>query len=265
VAHWIAGHPEVSAFQATGVPQDEGQHLQDVYPTAADLGGPGRFAFGEAGHLTESSPRVSAATGSRLWTAWAPYWDLAKPVLLEKSPPNLTKTRFLQALFPHESYFLVVIRHPIAVAYATRRWTRRFGWIPPQASRRSPHLQAGLHTLLQHWVVAHERFLADAASLRNVRLVRYEDLVNDPAGELAAIFGFLGLAPAGAGWEVKQALNEKYIRRWHERGATRRGRAGLARITDALEHRVRPYGYSLLEPDHVFPPDERVGTYVGQA
>ena len=39
---------------------------------------------------------------------------MSEPVLVEKSPPNLVRTRFLQALFP-DARQIVVTRHPIAV------------------------------------------------------------------------------------------------------------------------------------------------------
>jgi N-acetyl-gamma-glutamylphosphate reductase len=44
LARLLAAHPEVSGFAVTAVPADEGQHLQDVYPSASVYGGPGRSA-----------------------------------------------------------------------------------------------------------------------------------------------------------------------------------------------------------------------------
>ena len=45
LADLIAAHPLTSGFANTGVPADEGQHLQDVYPSARAFGGPGRFGL----------------------------------------------------------------------------------------------------------------------------------------------------------------------------------------------------------------------------
>jgi hypothetical protein len=158
-----------------------------------------------------------------------------------------------------------VVRHPIAVAYATKRWSRIATWIPPRASRRVHQLQAPLGTLLRHWVKAHELFLADASGLRNVRLVRYEDLVADPTGELQGILRFLDLEPISRHWEVKQGLNERYLERWHARAQTRRGRAYLGRLTRALEDRVRPFGYSLAEPERLLRPQSELTPYFGHS
>lgn len=88
VAGVIAQHPAVSRFQGTGAHEDEGQHLQDVYPTAAAQGGPGRFALDGRAHLTESSALVSEDNRRRLWNAWSQHWDLTSPVLLGKVAPE---------------------------------------------------------------------------------------------------------------------------------------------------------------------------------
>ena len=55
----LAEHPDASGFRGTGVPEDEGQHLQSVYRPARAHGGPGRFGFDPGAHLTEESPLVS--------------------------------------------------------------------------------------------------------------------------------------------------------------------------------------------------------------
>ncbi len=124
LARCLAGHPDISGFAGTGAKEDEGQHLQTVYPAANTFGGSGGFGFSPQAHVTEDSPLVSDANRHRLWEQWSPHWDLSKPLLVEKSPPNLMKSRFLQAMFPN-SWFVMLIRHPIAVAHATEKWTRR--------------------------------------------------------------------------------------------------------------------------------------------
>jgi Sulfotransferase family len=225
----LRAHPEVSGFTDTGVPEDEGQHLQDVYPPASAFGGPGRFGFDRRAHLTEASPLVTPANRDALFAAWGRYWDLAKPVLLEKSPPNLVRTRFLQALFP-ESAFIVLTRHPVAVALATRKWNR-----------------APVGRLLRHWVVCHERYAADAPRLRRAIVVRYEDLVARPDEVMGRLWGFLGLAPHAAPVPVREGVNETYFAAWREAG--RGPMKGLLRALAVrrLEPAVRRWGYSLTD------------------
>jgi hypothetical protein len=135
----LASHPLASGLSDTGAPRDEGQHVQTVIPPAKAVGGPGRFGFAAAARLDETSPRATPESARRMMAEWGPHWDLTRPILVEKSPPNLIRMRFLQALFP-EAAFVTVLRHPVAVAYATAKWRRR----------------ESLRTLIRHWVVAHE-------------------------------------------------------------------------------------------------------------
>ena len=232
LARLLAAHPEVSGFSGTGVPADEGQHLQGVYPPASVYGGPGRFGFAPESHLTETSPLVSEENAHAIFAQWSEHWNLARPVLLEKSPPNLLKTRFLQALFPG-SRFVVIVRHPIPVSIPTARWrgTRRYD------------------RMLAHWLRCHALFEADRGHLDRVHVLRYEELVRDPTGTLRAIFEFLELDPIPPSEPVEDGANEKYFRRWQELKHDLRMRAYLDLVSLRYERPVRRYGYSLLEPD----------------
>ena len=124
VARILVAHPEISGLTDTGVSEDEGQHLQTVYPKIRAHGGMGRFANAAAAHLTATSPLVTDENAESLRRAWSRYWDLDKRFLLEKSPSNMIMGGFLQALFPG-SALLVVVRHPIAVALAMQKWNPR--------------------------------------------------------------------------------------------------------------------------------------------
>ena len=84
----IVEHPMVSGLTGTGVKEDEGQHLQQVYPPARVYGGAGRFARDERAHLTETSPLVTADNAAALWSAWEPYWDLDRRFLLKSHRPT---------------------------------------------------------------------------------------------------------------------------------------------------------------------------------
>lgn len=221
-------HPEISGFRGTAVPEDEGQHLQTVFPAANVYGGPGCFGFAKEAHLTEESTLVSSENGQRLLEEWSKYWDLAKPCLLEKSPPNLIRTRFLQAVFPG-SYFIVVIRHPIAVSLATSKWTI-----------------SSLESLMEHWLHCHRLFELDRPYLGNVRVTKYEDLIRDTEMELEQIYGFLGLAPRSS-LPLNPAGNEQYFSAWRQLSEDASGRTLFREIVAKYEERLRPYGYSLVE------------------
>jgi hypothetical protein len=232
LARLLAAHPQVSGFSGTGAPADEGQHLQSVYPSDHEHGRPGRFGFAPEMHLTESSPLVSEENALRLFEEWSPHWDLSRPVLLEKSPPNLLKTRFLQALYPSSS-FVVIVRHPIPVSIPTAKWrgTRRFD------------------RMFEHWLHCHALFEMDRPHLKRVHVLQYEQLVDDPQSVLREVFEFLELEPIPPSEPVDTEANDKYFRRWQELKSDPRMRAYLDLVSLWYERRMRRYGYSLLWPE----------------
>ena len=232
LARLLAAHPQISGFSGTGAPADEGQHLQSVYPSDHEHGRPGRFGFAPEMHLTETSPLVSEENARKLFEEWMPHWDLSRPLLLEKSPPNLLKTRFLQALYP-ESSFVVIVRHPIPVSIPTARWrgTRRYD------------------RMFEHWLHAHGLFEADREHLERVHVLQYEHLVRAPATVLRETFEFLELDPIPPSESVDTGANAKYFRRWDELKRDLRMRAYLDLVSLRYERRVRRYGYSLLFPE----------------
>jgi hypothetical protein len=235
VGRFLAEHPDVSGFEGTGVPADEGQHLQDVFPTAKVHGGPGRFGFDPAAHLTEDSELCTAESATRLIESWSPHWDLARPVLVEKSPPNLIRARFLQGLFPAAS-FVMILRHPIAVSLATQKWS-----------------QTSLRSLLRHWVVCHETFERDRPHVSRLLAVTYEELVADPAACLGRVFAFLGLAPHASGRGLRTDSNAAYFARWRQLRRGPRGRLSTELSCLGLKGRVARFGYSLDDLDRVPP------------
>jgi hypothetical protein len=227
-------HPAIGGISGSGVPEDEGQHLQTVYPPARHHGGPGRFGFDDRARLTESSPLVTAANRERLLAEWGRYWSRDRAVLAEKSPPNIIRTRFLQALFP-EATFVVMIRHPVAVACATRKWAR-----------------GSLESLIRHWLRCHEILAEDATRIDRLQVVRYEHLVRDPGREIGRVLSALelgGTVPASA---VDAHLNDRYFLSWRSDG-TRLGRAVRERRVLRHEPAVNRFGYSLVDLDRLPP------------
>ena len=233
---------------------NEGQFLQGVYPPAwtkrtlwpirylrsvtprvvshRGYGGPGRFAFDPGSHLTEESPLTTRQNAEAIFEAWAPYLERDRPVLIEKSPPNLLRTRFLQALFPVSS-FIIVMRHPVAVSYATRPWTR----------------MRPLYFLFKHWALAYAKFAEDATYLDRLLVLKYEDLVARPEVTMREIFRFLGLPPVGIGRAISPNANRKYLDRWNKemnKSFIRRHYASFLR--DTFEEDFSAYGYSLKGP-----------------
>jgi hypothetical protein len=194
----LRDHPLTSGFSDTGVPQDEGQHLQTVFPAAKVFGGPGRFAFNPHSHLSETSELVSANSRQTLLKEWGAYYDPNKKVLLEKSPPNIIRSRFLQALFP-DSKFVFIIRHPVAVSLATQKWSN-----------------TSVVELMLHWYVAHKVLLNDLNHLSNYLIMRYEDFVCNPQvyiNKICCLVSIENFRPT----EKVIDHNKKYLSSWLSR------------------------------------------------
>ena len=197
-ARCLAQHPEMSAFHDTNVPEDEGQFLQTVYPTDNAFGGPGRFAFDEKAHLTESSELLTAENKAKLISEWEAQWDMSKKAFLDKSPPTLIQSRFMQAVFPN-SYFIYILRHPIATSLATYKWSG-----------------TGIYSLINHWVDAHQLMLEDIPYLKNCMVIRYEDFVTKPSAVLEDVENFLGIHHHKYSTNMSPGFNEKYFKKWVE-------------------------------------------------
>jgi len=234
----LATHPSISGLRDTGVTEDEGQHLQSVYPKAGRYGGPGRFALSPQAHLTEDSPLVTPENADRLVREWLPYWDDSRELLLEKSPPNLVMGRFLQALFPG-SALVVVLRHPVVVALSTVKW-RRF-------ASRHWWKHASVPDMVRHWFTAHDLLRQDAAHLSRLHVLRYEDLLADPVGRLAEIQHFLGLETPFQADYLRPGHSTQYEERWAAMqrsllsGPTRR------RVENAYGDAAARYGYDISD------------------
>lgn len=222
----IRFHPSISGFSGTGVPEDEGQHLQTIYPPAKHYGGPGHFAFDNAAHLTESDLSLVATCRSKLWECWAPHWDLSSPILVEKSPPNLIRARFLQAVFP-KAKFIFVIRHPLVVAAATQKWTKQ-----------------PFDELVQHWVVAHQTLLSDLPEVKSWAWVRYEDLTADPKRILKELFRFIGVSPIPPVERISDS-NNSYLRSLE----SVRVESPTHEVAEVFQYKLEPPYYG-LEPGH---------------
>lgn len=240
----LGDHPQVSGFRGTGVAEDEGQHLQSVYLPAAAHGGPGLFGLDPASYLDERSPLATPENAHRILSEWIGHWDTSREILVEKSPPNLVRTRFLQRLFPM-SRFVIVLRHPVAVAYATQKWAMMFPALRSLGipDRRLPKVR--VHELIEHWLLCHEQFEEDRAHLDRVHVLRYEEFVERPQEHMDALFAFLGLPPAPLEREIQTGVNDRYWRRWMARKRGLLTRTYWRWVVGALDERVSHFGYSL--------------------
>ena len=233
----LRGSPVATGFTGTGFPQDEGQFLQTVYPRASEFGGPGRFGFDPASHMDETHPLATPENAGKLLSEWSQHWDMSKEFLLEKSPPNIVRLRFFQALYP-ESKFIVILRHPLAVSYATRKWSK-----------------TTIPELLDHSILCYERFLSDMSHLKHVAVFRYEKFVQEPESTLAVITDWLGMPRVELKHEIRLAVNQAYFETYRAEQASLVNplKPPFTGVPAKFEAQANALGYSIVEPEKLLP------------
>lgn len=192
LARALGRHPEASGFFGTGAQMDEGQWLQSVFPTEMEWGGPGLFAFDPASRLGPDCAYATPENRARILDQWAAHWDLSKRWLIEKTPSNLIRARFLRALAP-DSFIVIVMRHPVVAAMATHRW-----------------MQVSLPILIEHWLHCHRVMLDELRGQDRFVVIKYEAFVADPQAMFDRICRYAGLAPAPLGETIHNGVNRRY-------------------------------------------------------
>ncbi|MEX3314740.1 sulfotransferase [Sulfitobacter sp. PS-8MA] len=170
--------PGAGGITGSAAPENEGVYLQGAIAHTAQSGRPMHFATNPAEHLTETHLLNSLETRQRLEHDWAPWFAPDLRWRIEKSPVNLTRMRLMQQLFPM-AQFIVVLRHPEAVAASVASW-----------------VEAPAPALIDHWLAAQAQLAQDLPYLHAVMILRYEDIVADPSQALRRIAAFLDLPEA---------------------------------------------------------------------
>jgi glycosyltransferase involved in cell wall biosynthesis/GT2 family glycosyltransferase len=135
----------------------------------------GRESFSEKYHMTEVHPLACESSRGRLLNCWMPYWDLSRPILADKSPHHIMRTRWLQKLFP-EAVFAFIVRN--ALVRATGE-ALQDGSSPMERCRE--------------WTEAYMIMEGDIGSLHEYLILRYEDLVHFPEETMGRLCHFLSI------------------------------------------------------------------------
>jgi len=218
----------ISGFKNTTAIEDEGQHLQSVFNAANKHGGPGKFGFDKDSFLNEKSEIIKKENKYKLFSEWSKYWDLSKEYLIEKSPPNLVRTLFLQAMFPN-SYFITIYRHPAATSLATKKWSK------------TSH-----YSLIKHWLVCHNQYLEDKKTLKNSLDVNYEDLTDNPKETLKIIGDFLNTQIILSENTIKKGVNDKYLSLWQKNKRSILYKFNIKKAEKEFEVSINKFGYSFF-------------------
>ena len=185
-------------------------------------------------HWTESDAPLSALQAHYDWSRFYP----AEPaILLEKSPPNLVRTRWLQRHF-HRAQFIAIVRSPYAVCEGIRR------------RGRNPIEDAALH-----WRRAHEVLLSDEPHIDRILWLSYEELCADPASALARAQSFLKLADpfdieASRIFHVHNVDGApSHVSSFNAKSIARLSDQDIASINRIAGPMIQRLGYEVLQPD----------------
>ena len=267
----LQAHPEIASFPppfVTGADFSEGIFMQDVYPGFGigvpqdssnegenNIVGLGRYALSPEAHLTAEDSRVSVESKLKLLNRFGPHWDLTKPVLMEKSPPNAVISTFLQAVYntrddtkgdrSHSvvrTKFLFITRHPIANALAHQKVDRSLT----------------MSVLMENYLQLHRYLLEDLPKLRNDPLLLYlEEFVSNPRRHLIEIFRWLDVDSSEEIVQdvlnkvaVHRDVNDKYQEWWCKKNS--RGESPLIEQLQLWDQALKalPLKYSILDWCH---------------
>jgi len=219
----------ISALTNTNEIEDEGQFVQSVYKPAYKFGGVGRFGFNKDAELNEKSKLINKKNRKKLYDEWSRYWDTDKEFLLEKSPINIIRTRFLQAMFPN-SYFINIKRHPIATSLATKKWSK-----------------TSLDSLINHWITCHKKLNHDKIKISRIIDIKYEDLIENTDNVLQLISNFLETEITSPKTQIRQGINIKYFNIWERKKKSILKRNNMKKIIKKYEDEINVFNYSLIK------------------
>jgi hypothetical protein len=174
---------------------------------------------------------------------WRDYWDLDKPWLVEKSPPNLIRAKDIVKHF-EPLHFLVMVRNPYAHCASL---IRRNGWDATRAAEFSARCL---------------RFQADnAETLDNSLRFTYEHFVTDPqaiARDIQAALPHIGELKWDATFRVHSSLSpagelvsEQKIINHNEKSIVGLSHLAMQQISAVLRQHsdsIRYWGYEDYEP-----------------
>lgn len=230
LAELLGQHPSISALPT------EGHFITDQFVKDFDIGLPRMWV--EREDLFRLTEEDDGPDPVRIKKEWCMRLDLHKPVLLEKSPSNTAKMRWLQRHFEN-AHFIGIVRNGYAVAEGISRKAE------PQ------HLEEGwpIEKSAWQWRRSNELMQQDAVHLKKFMLVSYEDLASDTKGTLDRITGFVGIPgfndfESNRSWRIHE--REERIRDMNDESTGRLSRDQIDKINQVAGDMLDAFGYKRL-------------------
>lgn len=109
---------------------------------------------------------------------WMKYWDTTKPILLEKSPPNLIRAASINKAFPN-SKFIIFYRNPYAHCESLiKRSNRSPKWAAEHAIKCLRFQKINMDLLLKFLVVSYEDLTENPMKFRD-QLIEFIPAIKD--------------------------------------------------------------------------------------
>jgi hypothetical protein len=149
--------------------------------------------------------------------------DVTKPVLVEKTPVNAARTRWLQKHF-ERAHFIGMVRNGYAVAEGIRR--------------KEGH---PIDIAARVWARSNEIMLRDFEKLEHRILIRYEDLTESFEASMNQVWSLLELDPPNESFADRTwQIHEKYSRITNMNGSS------FAALTDEDRRRIKASAGDML-------------------
>lgn len=230
LAELLGQHPSISTLPT------EGHFITDQFVKDYDIGLPRMWVYRE--DIFCMTEMDDSADPIRLKKEWAMRFDLSRPVLLEKSPPNSAKTRWLQQNFEN-AHFIGIVRNPYAVSEGISR------------KAEPKHLVNGwpIEMSAYQWKRSNELLKEDSNYLERFVWVKYEDLVEDTKGTLDQLAHFLGLPSfyvieSNKSWKIHE--RDEDIKNMNHISIKRLSRNEIDIINQVAGDTIESFGYERL-------------------
>jgi hypothetical protein len=193
---------------------------------------------------------------------WSKIWDMSKPILLEKSPPNMMRAKEIERVFTPSS-FIALMRDPYALCEGmARRRNRRHRLLRDfhdTSQRLGNARDNAMRFAANLWVRLAIQQIKNVRELERVICLTYEELTGNPQDAAARILKFL---PELEELNVKQKFRVHSVTGTDSRVLTdmndtkwkclRRG--DIAIINDVLaghEDLLEFFGYRVRQADRI--------------
>jgi len=226
----LGQHPSISALTT------EGHFITDQFVKDYDVGLPRMWV--EREDLFRLDEDDTGPDALRVKKEWAMRLDLSKPVLLEKSPPNSAKTRWLQQHFEN-AHFVGIMRNGYAVAEGITR----------KADPKHLISSWPIEMSAYQWKRSNEVLMQDAEHLNKFMWVSYEDLAADTVGTLNKITDFVGLENFAQfeqerSWSIHE--RDEKVRDMNDESISRLSSDQIQRINAVAGEMLDQFGYARL-------------------